>query len=65
MRHKRLRLRIKALLMAAVMVALCAAPLTASASQQTELENQLRETFGLEGTPVRFIVREKTDNRTK
>lgn len=34
-------------------------------SYQRYLENQLRETFGLEGTPVRFIVREKTDNRTK
>lgn len=28
-------------------------------SYQRYLENQIRETFGLEGTPVRFIVREK------
>ena len=25
------------------------------------LENQIRETFGLEGTPLRFIVREKNE----
>lgn len=30
-------------------------------SYQRYLENQLRETFGLEGTPVRFIIREKGD----
>ncbi len=30
-------------------------------SYQRYLENQLRETFGLEGTPVRFIIREKDD----
>jgi GTP-binding protein len=28
-------------------------------SYQRYLENQLRETFGLEGTPVRFIIRER------
>ncbi len=32
-------------------------------SYQRYLENQLRETFGLEGTPVRFIIREKTDRK--
>ncbi len=30
-------------------------------SYQRYLENQLRETFGLEGTPIRFIIREKGD----
>ena len=30
-------------------------------SYQRYLENQIRDTFGLEGTPVRFIVREKGD----
>ena len=34
-------------------------------SYQRYLENQLRETFGLEGTPVRFIIREKGDKSTK
>ncbi len=34
-------------------------------SYQRYLENQLRETFGLEGTPVRFIIREKGDKGTK
>ena len=34
-------------------------------SYQRYLENQLRETFGLEGTPVRFIVREKGDRTTR
>ena len=34
-------------------------------SYQRYLENQLRETFGLEGTPVRFIVREKSENRER
>ena len=28
-------------------------------SYQRYLENQIRETFGLEGTPVRFIIRER------
>ncbi|MBR5135089.1 MAG: GTP-binding protein, partial [Clostridia bacterium] len=31
-------------------------------SYQRYLENQIRETFGLEGTPVRFIVRERGEN---
>ncbi len=30
-------------------------------SYQRYLENQIRETFGLEGTPIRFIVRERED----
>ncbi len=30
-------------------------------SYQRYLENQIRETFGLEGTPVRFIIRERED----
>ncbi|MGI6264632.1 MAG: ribosome biogenesis GTPase Der [Acutalibacteraceae bacterium] len=34
-------------------------------SYQRYLENQIRETFGLEGTPVRFIVREKGDKNGK
>jgi GTP-binding protein len=34
-------------------------------SYQRYLENQIRETFGLEGTPIRFIVREKGDNPKK
>ncbi len=35
-------------------------------SYQRYLENQIRETFGLEGTPVRFIVRERgNDNGSK
>ena len=34
-------------------------------SYQRYLENQFRETFGLEGTPVRFIVREKGDRTTQ
>ncbi len=34
-------------------------------SYQRYLENQIRETFGLEGTPVRFIVREKGENPKK
>ncbi len=32
-------------------------------SYQRYLENQLRDTFGLEGTPVRFIIREKGDKK--
>ncbi len=31
-------------------------------SYQRYLENQLRETFGFEGTPIRFIIRERGDN---
>ena len=34
-------------------------------SYQRYLENQIRETFGLEGTPVRFIIRESGANDTK
>ncbi len=35
-------------------------------SYQRYLENQIRETFGLEGTPVKFIVRERgNDSGTK
>lgn len=30
-------------------------------SYQRYLENRIRETFGLEGTPIRFIIREKGD----
>ena len=32
-------------------------------SYQRYLENQLRTTFGLEGTPVRFIIRERGDKK--
>ena len=34
-------------------------------SYQRYLENQFRDTFGLEGTPVRFIVREKGERTTQ
>ena len=34
-------------------------------SYQRYLENQFRETFGLEGTPIRIIVREKGDRTTQ
>lgn len=34
-------------------------------SYQRYLENQIRATFGLEGTPVRFIIRERGDGKTK
>ena len=34
-------------------------------SYQRYLENQFRDTFGLEGTPVRFIIREKGDRTTR
>ncbi len=30
-------------------------------SYQRYLENQIREVYGLEGTPVRFVVRERDD----
>ena len=33
-------------------------------SYQRYLENQIRETFGLDGTPVRFLVRERDRNDT-
>lgn len=34
-------------------------------SYQRYLENQIRQTFGLEGTPVRFIIRERNKNDDK
>ena len=34
-------------------------------SYQRYLENQIRATFGLEGTPVRIVVRERGDGKTK
>ncbi len=34
-------------------------------SYQRYIENQIRETFGLEGTPVRMIVRERGDGSTR
>ena len=34
-------------------------------SYQRYIENQIRETFGLEGTPVRMVVRERGDGNTK
>ena len=33
-------------------------------SYQRYLENQIRSVFGLEGTPVRFIVREKGEGKS-
>ncbi len=30
-------------------------------SYQRYLENRIRETFGLEGTPIRFVIRERSD----
>lgn len=32
-------------------------------SYQRYLENQIRDVFGLEGTPVRFVIRERGENR--
>ncbi len=32
-------------------------------SYQRYLENQIRDVFGLEGTPVKFIIRERGDNK--
>lgn len=32
-------------------------------SYQRYLENQIRETFGLEGTPIRMVVRERSENK--
>ena len=32
-------------------------------SYQRYLENQIRQTFGLDCTPIRFIVREKNDKK--
>ena len=34
-------------------------------SYQRYLENQIRSTFCLEGTPVRFVIRERGDGKTK
>lgn len=34
-------------------------------SYQRYIENQIRETFGLEGTPIRLIVRERGDGKAK
>ncbi len=34
-------------------------------SYQRYIENQIRQTFGLEGTPIRFIVRERGKNDNK
>ncbi len=33
-------------------------------SYQRYLENRIRETFGLEGTPIRFIVRERGEQKS-
>ena len=32
-------------------------------SYQRYLENRIRETFGMEGTPIRFIIRERSDKK--
>ena len=34
-------------------------------SYQRYIENQIRETFGLEGTPIRLLIRERGDGKTK
>ena len=34
-------------------------------SYQRYIENQIRQTFGLTGTPVRFVVRERDRNDVK
>ena len=34
-------------------------------SYQRYLENQIRSTFGLEGTPIRFVIRERGDKNAK
>ena len=34
-------------------------------SYQRYIENQIRQTFGIDGTPVRFVVRERDRNDTK
>lgn len=34
-------------------------------SYQRYIENQIRQTFGLTGTPVRFVIRERDDQDTK
>ena len=35
------------------------------ASQKPDLENQIRATFGLEGTPVRILARERGEGKGK
>ncbi|MBE6754538.1 MAG: ribosome biogenesis GTPase Der, partial [Ruminococcaceae bacterium] len=32
-------------------------------SYQRYLENRIRETFGMEGTPIRFVIRERQDKK--
>ena len=32
-------------------------------SYQRYLENQIRETFGLEGTPIRFVIRQRDEKK--
>ena len=34
-------------------------------SYQRYIENQIRQTFGLTGTPVRFVIRERDNQDTK
>lgn len=34
-------------------------------SYQRYLENRIRETFGMEGTPIRFVIRERSDKDKK
>ena len=34
-------------------------------SYQRYLENQIRETFGLIGTPIKFIIKERDNKDTK
>ena len=34
-------------------------------SYQRYIENQIRETFGLEGTPIRLMIRERGDGKTR
>lgn len=34
-------------------------------SYQRYLENQIREVFGLEGTPVKFVIRERSEGKSK
>lgn len=34
-------------------------------SYQRYLENQIREVFGLEGTPVKFVIRERSEGKNK
>ena len=32
-------------------------------SYQRYLENRIRETFGMQGTPIRFVIRERSDEK--